>query len=75
MICYSYDANYIRPIVTKSKSGAEWVRSFGIVFDEMTSKGFKPKLQTMENEASAALKKYLRKRNELSAGTPTLPHN
>jgi hypothetical protein len=28
------------------------------VFDEMTSKGFKPKLQTMDNEASAALKKY-----------------
>jgi hypothetical protein len=57
MICYSYDANYITPIAMKSKSGAEWVRSFGIVFDEMTSKGFKPKLQTMDNEASAALKK------------------
>jgi hypothetical protein len=26
MICYSYDANYIRPIAMKSKSGAEWVR-------------------------------------------------
>jgi hypothetical protein len=37
---------------------AEWVRAFGIVFDEMTSKGFKPKLQTMDNEASAALKHY-----------------
>jgi hypothetical protein len=34
------------------------VRAFGIVFDEMTAKGFKPKLQTMDNEASAALKKY-----------------
>jgi hypothetical protein len=36
MVCYSYDANYIRPIAMKSKSGSEWVRSFGIVFDEMT---------------------------------------
>jgi hypothetical protein len=44
MICYSYDANYIRPIAMRSKSGAEWVRAFGVVFDEMTSKGFKPKL-------------------------------
>jgi hypothetical protein len=26
----------------KSNSGAEWVRAFGIVFDEMTAKGFKP---------------------------------
>jgi hypothetical protein len=58
MICYSYDANYIRPISMKSKSGAESVRAFGIEFDEMTSKGFKPKLQTIENEASAALKHY-----------------
>jgi hypothetical protein len=58
MICYSYDANYIRPIAMKSKFGAEWVRAFGVVFDEMTAKDFKPKLQTMDNEASAALKKY-----------------
>jgi hypothetical protein len=58
MICYSYGANYIRPIVIKSKSSAEWVRAFGVFFDEMTSKGFKPKLQTMDNEASAALTKY-----------------
>jgi hypothetical protein len=58
MICYSYDATYIRSITVKSKSGAEWVRSFGVVFDKMMAKGFKPKLQTMDNEASAALKKY-----------------
>jgi hypothetical protein len=59
MVCYSYDANYIRPIAMKSKSGAEWFRVFGIVFDEMKSKGFKPKMQAMDNEASVALKKYV----------------
>jgi hypothetical protein len=58
MICYSYNANYIRPIAMKSKSGAEWVKTFGVVFDEMTAKGFKPKLQTIDNEASAALENY-----------------
>jgi hypothetical protein len=58
MICYSYDANCIRPSVMKSKSGAEWFRAFGVVFYEMTAKGFKPKLQKMDNEASAALKNY-----------------
>jgi hypothetical protein len=58
MVCYYYDANYIRTIAIKSNSGAEWVRAFGIVFDEMTSKGLNPKLQTMDNEASVALKNY-----------------
>jgi hypothetical protein len=62
MICYSYDASYIRPIAMKSKSGAEWVRAFGVVFDEMTEKGFKPKLQTMDNGASAAHKINSRKK-------------
>jgi hypothetical protein len=58
MICIFYDTSYIKPIAMKFKSGAEWVRAFSIVFDRMTSKGFKPKLQTMDNEASAALKNY-----------------
>jgi hypothetical protein len=76
MICYSFDAIYVMPIAMKSKSGIEWVRALGIVFDEMTSKGFKPKLQSMDNEAAAALKNYFtEKRNELSAGIPTVPHN
>jgi hypothetical protein len=59
MICYSNDTNYICPIAIKSKSGAEWVRSFGVVFYKMTAKSFKPKLLAMDNEASAALKIYL----------------
>jgi hypothetical protein len=50
--------HYIRPIAMESKSGAEWVTSFGVVFDEMTANGFRPKLQTMDNEASAAFKNY-----------------
>jgi hypothetical protein len=58
-IWYSYDANYILPIAVKYKSGAECVRAFGVVFDEMTAKCIKPKLQNMDNEASAALKKYV----------------
>jgi hypothetical protein len=76
IICYSYDANYIRPITMKSKSGAEWVRAFGVVFEEMTAKGFKPKLQTMDNEVSAALKKYFTEKEmsyQLVPPTVTVP--
>jgi hypothetical protein len=55
MIVYSYDCNYIKPVA--------WVRAFGEVFQELTPRGFKPKLQTMDNEASAALKKYFTEQN------------
>jgi hypothetical protein len=58
MIVYSYDCNYINPVAMKSRSASEWVRSFDEVFQELTSRVFKPKLQTMDNEASAALKTY-----------------
>jgi hypothetical protein len=34
------------------------LKAFEVIFQELTSRGFKPKLQTMENEASSALKSY-----------------
>jgi hypothetical protein len=40
----------------KSRSASEWVKSYDTVHQELTVKGFKPKLQTLDNEASAALK-------------------
>ena len=72
MIVYSYDCNYIKPVAMKSKTATEWVKVFGDIFQELTSKGFKPKLQTMDNEASAALKKFHGKRYRLSVGAATL---
>jgi hypothetical protein len=41
-----------------SKSASEWLKAFGVIFQELTSRGFKPKLQTMDNEAPSALKSY-----------------
>jgi hypothetical protein len=52
MIVYSYDCNYIKPVAMKSRSASEWVRAFGEVFQELTSRGFKPKLQKMDNEGT-----------------------
>jgi hypothetical protein len=34
----------------KSKSAFEWVRVYEHIHQELTSKVFKPKLQTLENE-------------------------
>jgi hypothetical protein len=56
MVCYIYDCNYLKIIPMKSRSASEWFKSYDIVHQELTVKGFKPKLQTLYNEASAALK-------------------
>jgi hypothetical protein len=42
----------------KSRSASEWVNAYDLIHQELTSKGFKPKLQTLDNEASAALKTF-----------------
>jgi hypothetical protein len=58
VVVYSFDCNYIKPVEMKYKSASEWLKAFGGIFQELTSHGFKPKLQTMDNESLAALKSY-----------------
>jgi hypothetical protein len=59
MVCYVYDCNYVKVIPMKSRSTSEWVKAYDTVHQEVTVKGFKPKLQTLDNEASTALKSFL----------------
>jgi hypothetical protein len=42
----------------KSRSASEWVKAYDHIHQELTAKGFKPKLQTLDNEASTALKHF-----------------
>jgi hypothetical protein len=42
----------------KSRSASEWVKAYDHIHQELTSKGFKPKLQTLDNEASSALENF-----------------
>jgi hypothetical protein len=58
MICYVYDFNCVKVILMKSRSASEWVNAYDTIHQELTVKGFKPKLQTLYNEASAALKNF-----------------
>jgi hypothetical protein len=58
MVCYVYDCNYVKVIPMKSRSASEWVKAYDHIHQELTVKGFKPKLQTLDNEASAALKNF-----------------
>jgi hypothetical protein len=52
MVCYVYECNYVKVVTMK-------YRSHDHIHQELTAKGFKPKLQTLDNEASAALKHFL----------------
>jgi hypothetical protein len=63
MLCYIYDFNYIKVVPTKSRSASEWVKAYGSIHQELTIKGFKPKLQTLDNEASADLKNFFTAQN------------
>jgi hypothetical protein len=58
MVCYVYYCNYVKFIPMKSRSASEWVKAYDTVHQELTVKGFTPKLQTIDNEASAALKNF-----------------
>jgi hypothetical protein len=58
MVCYVYDCNYVKVVPIKSRAASEWVKSYDHIHQELTAKGFKPKLQTIDNKASAALKNF-----------------
>jgi hypothetical protein len=58
MVCYVFNCNYGKVIPMKSRSASEWVKAYDIVHKELTVKGFKPKLQTLDNEASSDLKNF-----------------
>jgi hypothetical protein len=58
MVCYAYDYNYVKVIPMKSRPASEWVKTYDTIHQDLTVKGFKPNLQTLDNEASAALKNF-----------------
>jgi hypothetical protein len=58
MLCYIFDCNNIKVVPMKSRSASEWVKAYGIIHQEITVNGFKRKLQTLDNEASTALKNF-----------------
>jgi hypothetical protein len=58
MVCYVYDCKYLKFIPMKPRSASEWVKAYDHIDQELTAKGFKPKLQTLDNDASATLKHF-----------------
>jgi hypothetical protein len=58
MVCNVFDCNYVKVVPMKSRSTSELVKAYDHIHQELTAKGYKPKLQTRDNEASAALKNF-----------------
>jgi hypothetical protein len=63
MLCYIYDCNYVKVVPMKSRSASDWVKAYGSIHQELRVKGFKPRLQTLDNEASTALKNFFTAQN------------
>ena len=56
MVVYNYDSNNILVKPMKSRTAAEHTRAYKVLFNHLTSRGLRPKLQKLDNEASAMLK-------------------
>jgi hypothetical protein len=48
----------VEVIPMKSRYASEWVKAYDHIYQELTAKGLKSELQTLDNEASAALKHF-----------------
>ena len=51
MVVYDYDSNSILAEPMKSRSGPEMRRAYQTIFEYLSKRGFRPKLQRLDNEA------------------------
>jgi hypothetical protein len=74
MVLYEYDGNAIKAEPIKNTKAKELLRSFQVMEQKLASRGLKPKLMTLDNEASKSLKDYMHlPRHKLSASNSVLP--
>ena len=59
MTVYDYDSNTILAEPMQRRTGAELTRAYGIIHKKLTDRGFKPRLQRLDNEASEQLKQFM----------------
>jgi hypothetical protein len=59
MVLYDYDSNAILAKTIKDRTASELLKAFQFMEQELVSKGLKPKLMKLDNEASQLLKDYL----------------
>ena len=59
-VVYDYDTNYIFAIPLKDMTNTSIIEGFDTVFSQMKEKGHKPKFNVTDNQASTAIKAYLK---------------
>jgi hypothetical protein len=63
MVLYEYDGNAIMTEPIRNDKAGESLRSFQVTEQKIIARGLKPKLMTLDNEASKLLKDYLSDQN------------
>ena len=58
-VIYHYESNAILPTPTAGLDNVSIFNAYKKYFKELTAKGFKPKLNVMDNQATKHIKKYL----------------
>jgi hypothetical protein len=58
---YDYDSNSVLSAPMKNRADKEMVREFDFLIQAFITRGLKPHLQHLDNEASSALRNYLTK--------------
>jgi hypothetical protein len=74
MILYDYDSNAILAQPIKYTTAPELLRAFQVMEQELLSRGLKPKLMKLDNEASKLLKTYLYQQNITFQLVPPYSH-
>ena len=59
-VCYAYQPNAIMVRPMKSRSATCMVEAYKSVYDYLSDRGFKPKLNVMDNECSKVVKSYIK---------------
>jgi hypothetical protein len=59
LVVYHYESNTILPLPISSLNDKTILVAYKIAFDELAAKGFKPKLNIMDNQATKHNKKFL----------------
>ena len=62
-VCYAYEPNAILVRPMKSRSDECFVAAYKDMYEYLESRGFKPKLNVMDNECSKAVQKYIDSQN------------
>ena len=72
LVAYNYDSNSIHVKQLKSCHDNDTITAYEEIYAKLTSRGLKPKLHWLDNEASKALKNFITKKNTEYQLTP--PH-